>query len=379
MKRELNPLHLAQKLIAFNTANPPGQEKDCAQYVGKLLEDGGFNTGLYEFARGRTSVVAKLEGHGPSICFTGHMDTVPFGSAPWNRDPLGGEVDGNKLYGRGSSDMKGGLAAMVVAALNFAGRPNRGAGLTLVLTAGEETGCRGARYLAELQGVLGEAGAMVIGEPTSNYPLIGHKGVLWLEAKTTGLAAHGSMPERGVNAIYKAARAISALEKYAFNTAPHPSLGSPTLNVGLVSGGMNINSVPDKAVFGIDVRTVPGQSNQSAFEELKSYLGDEVEFERLLDLEGIWTDPQHEWVLKVFEIMEKYLKEKPEARSVSYFTDGSVLAPAFKNPPAVILGPGDPAMAHKTDECCCVSKIEEIAEAYVEIAEKWRMTSLSDT
>ena len=373
MQANIDVLSLTRKLITFNTINPPGQEYDCAKYLGKILEDGGFKTSYHEFAKERTSIIATIEGSDdkPPICFTGHIDTVPLGAVQWKKDPFSGELDGNKVYGRGSTDMKGGVAAMTIAALNLAKASTKKAGITLVITASEETGCQGAYHLAKLGSVLGKAGAIVVGEPTSNYPIIGHKGALWLEAITTGVTAHGSMPEQGVNAIYKAAQAVNKLENFRFDIPSHSLLGPSTLNVGTILGGMNINSVPDKALIGIDIRTIPGQSNKNAFSELKSCLGDDIELKRIVDVEGISTDPQHEWINQVFEIMEKYLNERPVARGATYFTDGSVLTPAFGNPPTVILGPGELTMAHKTDEFCYISKIENITEAYIEIAKKW--------
>lgn len=373
MQKDLDVLSLTRKLLSLNTINPPGQEHECAKYIGKLLEDGGFNTGYYEFAKGRPSLIARMEDNADNapICFTGHIDTVPLGAVDWNKDPFGGELDGNKIYGRGSTDMKGGVAAMVIAALTLARISNGKAAITLIITAGEETGCQGAYHLARLGNVLGRAGAIVVGEPTSNYPLVGHKGALWLEAYTTGVTAHGSMPEQGVNAIYKAARAVTKLQKYNFNVLPHPVLGLPTLNVGTISGGMNINSVPDKAVIGVDIRTIPGQDNNSVYEELQSYLGEEVKLKYLLDVGGVSTDPQNDWIQGVFQVMEKLLQERPLSRGATYFTDASVLTHAYNHPPTVILGPGEITMAHKTDEFCYIPKIELAVEAYIEVANKW--------
>ena len=373
MKPSLDFLSLTRKLLTFNTMNPPGQERGCAEYLGKLLEDGGFKTACYEFSEGRTSLVARIEGikDVAPICFTGHIDTIPLGGIPWTKDPLKGEIEGDKIYGRGASDMKGGVAAMVIAGLRIAKLPRPGAGMTLVITAGEETGCEGAYFLAADKSALGKAGAMVVGEPTSNLPIVAHKGALWIEARTTGIAAHGSMPEKGENAIYKAAQAVTKLRDYDFGVASHPLLGSPTLNVGTIKGGLNINSVPDQAVIGIDIRTIPGQDNKRVLEEVRSCLGDEFELNRLVDVGGVASDPQHEWVEEVFGIMESCLKERPQVCGVTYFTDASVLTPALGNPPTLILGPGDPVMAHKTDEFCYISKIEEASEAYLEIGRKW--------
>ena len=373
MKEHLTPLSLTRKLISFDTINPPGQERICIEYLGKLLEDSGFKTNLYEFSKGRPSLVARLElkGNKRPICFSGHVDTVPLGATPWSSDPLGGEIQGDKVYGRGSTDMKAGLAAMVVAAKNVAQYPNGKGGITVVFTASEETGSQGAHHLAGLGDVLGEAGAIVLGEPTSNYPMIGHKGVLWLEGYTSGVTAHGSMPEQGVNAIYKAANAVTELEKYDFGVPAHPLMGKPTLNVGTISGGININSVPDRATIGIDIRTIPGQAHSDVYKGIKSCLGSEVELSRVLDLGGVMTDPDDDWIKQIFHMMEGVLGERPVPATMSGFTDVSVLKPFFGNPPTVILGPGEVTMAHKTDEFCYISKIEEAVEVYTEIARKW--------
>jgi succinyl-diaminopimelate desuccinylase len=373
MKPSLNSLSLTRELLAFNTMNPPGQEHVCAEYLGKLLEDRGFETDLYEFAEGRTSLVARLQGNNDKapICFTGHIDTVPLGGIRWAKDPLKGEIEGGRIYGRGASDMKGGVAAMVIAGLRVAELSRGRAGFKLVITAGEETGCEGAYFLTSHGSALGRAGAVVVGEPTSNFPVVGHKGALWIEARAIGMAAHGSMPEKGINAIYKAADAVKKLQDFDFEATPHPLLGSPTLNVGTITGGMNINSVPDHALIGIDIRTTPAQSNKEVYEKLTSYLGQGLEFNRLIDVGGVATDPQDEWVQGVFEVMKSFLEERPVARGVTYFTDASALTPAFGNPPTIILGPGNPEMAHKTDEYCEISKIEEASEAYLEIARKW--------
>ena len=373
MKRDLDPLTLTRELLSFNTINPPGRERKCAQYLGRLLEDGGFETNFYEFEMERTSLIARMEGsrNKDPLCFSGHIDTIPLGNEKWNKDPFQGEVDGDKVYGRGSSDMKSGVAAMVVAALRLSRMSKGTAGIILVFSAGEETGSQGVSHLAKLGNVLGKSGAIIVGEPTSNYPLVGHKGSLWVEVQTTGVSAHGSMPERGVNAIYKAVATVNQLQKFDFGVSSDPILGAPTLNVGTISGGVNINSVPDHAQIGLDIRTIPGQSNHEVYERLRSYLGEEVAIRKILDVGSVTTDPKDLWVQEVFKIMESFLKESPVPRGVAYFTDASILTPAFGNPPTIILGPGEPSMAHKTDEFCYVSKIMEATEAYLEIAEKW--------
>ncbi len=373
MATSTNPLNLTRDLLAFNTINPPGQEQECALYLGALLESVGFQIRCYEFAPQRTTVVARLSGvsNRLPLCLTGHIDTVPLGATAWSQDPFAGEIAGNKIYGRGSTDMKSGVAAMVVAAMRLAQLPSPKAGLTLVLTAGEETCCQGAYHLASLDNVLGEAGAIVVGEPTANYPWIGHKGAVRFEIRTKGITAHASMPEQGVNAVYKAAQAILKLQEFDFQIAPHSILGKPTLNVGTISGGLNINSVPDRCVIGVDIRTIPGQTCTEIRQHLQNFLGSEVEIELLNEAQSIATEEKNEWIQSVFRLVEPYLQTRPVAKGATFFTDASVLTPAFGHPPTIIIGPGEPEMAHKTDEFCYISKLEEGVEIYTKIAVEW--------
>lgn len=138
----MDALELTRELLRFNTINPPGEERACAQRLGELLEQAGFAVGSYEHAPGRTSLVARLVGSSAraALCFAGHIDTVPLGGTPWKWDPLAGEIADGRLYGRGSSDMKSGVAAFVTVACHLADRLDGTPGLVLVIVAGEETG-----------------------------------------------------------------------------------------------------------------------------------------------------------------------------------------------------------------------------------------------
>ncbi len=212
---------------------------------------------------------------------------------------------------------------------------------------------------------------MIVAEPTSNYPLVGHKGALWLSATTRGVTAHGSMPEKGVNAIYKAAEAVMKLKAFDFGMKPHPVLGGPTLNVGTISGGININSVPDQARIGIDIRTVPGLDHERLIDSLSRILGQEVELEKTIDAPWVYSDPEDPRVREVFGIAGGILGAEIVPRSVSYFTDGPVLASFLGGPVTLILGPGEPELAHQTDEFCYVEKIEQAVLIYEQIIRKW--------
>jgi succinyl-diaminopimelate desuccinylase len=267
--------------------------------------------------------------------------------------------------------MKSGVAAFVVAAIRLARALTRSPGVVLVITAGEETFCDGARHLATVAGALGQAGAVVAAEPTANYPFVGHKGALWLRARASGVTAHGSMPERGVNAVYKAARAVLALERFRFDAAPHPVLGAPTLNVGTFRGGLNVNSVPDAAEVEIDIRTVPGQAHAALIERLAAHVGGDVALESVADAAGVWTAPDHPWIREVYDVVTPIIGERPVPRAAPYFTDASALTPAYGGAPTVILGPGELALAHQTDEYCLIGRIEQAVEIFTALTRRW--------
>ena len=371
-------LDIARDLIRMDTRNPPGREAECARYLGGLLGASGLEVSYHDFAPGRTSLVARLRGGGGEaerrkpLCFGGHIDVVPLGAKAWSVDPFGAEIADGRLYGRGSTDMKSGVAAFVHVAMKLAAEAGLGtADIVLAICAGEETGCEGSSHLGKI-GALGEAGAIIVAEPTANYPVLGHKGALWLEVESEGVTAHGSMPEQGVNAIYKAARAVAKLEDFDFNAKPHELLGRSTLNVGTMEGGLNLNSVPDRARFTVDIRTLPEQDHADIVSGLQGYLGEESRIARLVDVGGVHTPHTDPWIRQVYAAMEPILGEEIEPRGAPYFTDASALTPACGRPPTVILGPGEMQMAHQTDEYCPVAHIAQAVEAYETLARQWR-------
>jgi succinyl-diaminopimelate desuccinylase len=366
-------IELTQDLVRFNTINPPGNERACAERLASLLETSGFTVDIVPFGEGRAQLLARIGGMPGKLPlgFTGHLDTVPLGAQPWTVDPFAAEIVDGKLYGRGSSDMKGGVAAFVTACIALADRLARTPGVVLVITASEETGCSGADALADGKKALPKIGALVVAEPTGNRPLVGHKGALWLEAVTTGITAHGSMPEKGVNAVYKAARAVTALQDFDFNVARHDVLGVPTLNVGTVHGGLNINSVPDRAAIGIDIRTIPAADHAKIREQLTSYLGSDVKLSTLIDAPSVWTAPDDPWMGEVFRIARETAGFDREIAAAPYFTDASVLTPAMGSPPTAIIGPGELELAHQTNEYCFVSRIEEATGIYTQMIRNW--------
>ena len=180
------------------------------------------------------------------------------------------------------------------------------------------------------------------------------------------------MPELGVNALYKAARAVSKLEDFDFNIARHPYLGGNSLNVGNLHAGQNVNLVPDFAAMEVDIRTIPGVEHDKVKDGLRSYLGPDIDsIEPFVDLNGVWTDPNHPWMERIFDLVTPFIGKRPEVEALPFFTDAAVLQPAFGGVPTVILGPGDTHMAHQTDEYCEASRIPIAVEMYKSIARDW--------
>jgi succinyl-diaminopimelate desuccinylase len=167
------------------------------------------------------------------------------------------------------------------------------------------------------------------------------------------------MPERGDNAFYKLARGALELERFEFDNEPHPLMGQGTLNVGTASAGLNINSVPDSAEMTIDIRTVAGQNHRHIYGCLCKRLGTDIKLETILDIESFHTPASDPWVQRVFACCAEMNGQTPLVKTVSYFTDASALKIPIGDPPTVILGPGQPEMAHQTDEYCFTHKITE--------------------
>jgi succinyl-diaminopimelate desuccinylase len=365
---KIDVISLTRELITHNTVNPPGNEEAVAELLGRLLSDHGFKVRLLKYEENRHHVVAEkgLTDTTAPLVLSGHLDTVPLGGKPWQEDPFSGICIGDKIFGRGSSDMKSGVAAMTVAAIEATEGSFPEGGVRLIFSAGEELGCQGVQQLVNGHHDLGKARAIIVGEPTANLPAIGHKGALYLSALTKGKTAHSSMPELGDNAIYKAAKSIATIEKFRFMAEKDPLLGLPTINVGKMQGGLNINSVPDRASFTMDIRSTTMMDHQSILEKLNNELGNNVVMEILVDLGPVSTREADPFVQMVYEVCKTWHIES-WPKSLPYVTDGSVLQPFYGGIPTIILGPGQPEMAHQTDEYCSIENIIQSVTIYKNI------------
>lgn len=212
---------------------------------------------------------------------------------------------------------------------------------------------------------------MIVGEPTANAAVRGHKGALFARAVSRGVTAHSSTPAQGINAIYRAARAIGRLETLDLGPAREPFMGPPTLNVGTIRGGLNANSVPDRAEFTIDVRGGPEPSHAEVMARLCEALGEDVLAEPYIAMPAVLT-PADDPFLRLVEACAA-ASGGPAAKvgsAATYFSDASVFQPLFRCP-TVILGPGEPSTAHQTDEWCEVGKIGEAQSIYEAVIAAW--------
>lgn len=375
MNDTITGVELTKRLIAFDTINPPGNEAECFKQIASLLEPAGFELTWHDWRPNRPNLIARLPATGAAqrapLVYSGHVDTVPLGQAEWSVDPFAGEVKDGRLYGRGTSDMKAGVAAFIIAALRLAEIEPRHAEIQLIISSGEETGCEGVLALVGTD-LLSEAAALIIAEPTDNRALCGHKGALWMNLIHEGMTAHGSMPDKGRNAIFAAMESVERLRSHDFRITPHQVMGGPTLNVGNMSAGMNVNSVPALARVGVDIRSVVGQTNAQIREDLQQLLGSQVRLEAMADMDNVYTDFDDPWMKAAYAATEDIIGTASEVATATYFTDASVLKPAMGNPPTLIMGPGTMAMAHQTDEYCevallgpCIDVFERLGREHI--------------
>lgn len=362
---------LTRELIGFDTMNPPGGELDCLERLKELFTSGGYSVRIEEFAPGRHNLIARLHPGAslPPLCFGGHIDTVPLGKAEWSVNPFAGEVRDGQVFGRGATDMKGGIAAMTTAALTAAPFLGPDQDILIHVYGGEETGCQGS--LQVMEDMAKAPGAVIITEPTNNRPLAGHRGALWIELSTQGKTAHGSMPEFGENALDKLLPTARRLSEHAFSVPGHEFLGRPTMALTTMHAGLNVNSIPDGAKLTLDIRTIPDFDGEAVMADLQPLLDPCVKMRRIMDLPSVWTSPDDPWVRRTKELLARRMPDAPGVEIVEFFTDASAFRKKGMDVPIIILGPGDPHIAHQTDEHCSVAQLRTAMDMYLDVISDW--------
>ena len=377
--KEADCVKFCQELIRIKSVNPPGDELQAAEYVVSILKKIGLEVELIKHCPTRASVLARLKSSRkkPSLLFNGHLDTVPVGAEKWIHEPFEAKVSEGKVWGRGSADMKGGLAVLMVAvkALVDARVPLQG-DLILTATAGEEVDSLGAIAVAGRPD-LGPIQAVVIQEPSYNDVFIAEKGALWLELITQGKTAHGSMPEQGRNAIMMMVALLNELEKLSFPYREHPLLGGFSKSINTIAGGVKTNVVPDHCMVTVDMRTVPGQDHRAILKQVEDLIAElsrripdfKASVKVANDRAPVETSPNDPMVQSFYDVVAEVAGERPVPKGVRYYTDAVAFVPVLKIP-MIICGPGDAKLAHQPNEHVEVSKLVQAAKIYTLAAAK---------
>jgi acetylornithine deacetylase/succinyl-diaminopimelate desuccinylase-like protein len=391
-------IDLTAALVAAPSPNPPGGEGAAAEVVAVALRERGLPAPVTIARAGdRPNLVATLD-FGPGgrhLCLSGHLDTKPVGDAVWSVDPMRATIDGDRLYGLGSADMKGAVAAMVEAAAALAAAgPPRGR-LTLLFTADEEDGAAyGARHLAE--GALAEAGlpaidAVVIGEPggiDADWDRLHRvsRGIARLRVTAGGDQGHSSLAERtgAVNASVEMARLLAAFADGFRPSVPDhdPIEGwAATVNAGLrVGGGVGYGVIPGEAYFDAEVRLLPGMDRTLFDAELQSFLAAQAERNPRLRAAAGYDAPPCDWlpgtevpadhpvVEAVRTACERVLGAAPPDRVFPGTTDAAWLHGLAGLPTLPAVGPGLLKRCHGRDEWVSVAAVEQAVDVYRELA-----------
>ncbi len=394
----LNVIDTLCELIRRPSVNPMGRPVDGDQhlehrvtdYLQQLFQDMDIPWRRQTVAPNRDNIVARLDGDVPPedggsiLMFEAHQDTVPVDGM--TIPPFEPQVREGRVYGRGACDIKGGMACMLAALARLATeRPQGMPTVFMACSVNEEYGFTGALQMGQLwadsqTALLPRApDAIIVSEPTLLDVVVAHKGVLRWRCHTRGRAAHSSQPQLGENAIYHMARVLQVIQQYAEQVVPaldqHPLLGSPSLSVGLVGGGVSVNTVPDHCSIEIDRRVLPSEDPLAAWEHAKAYLASQLPSDLTIQHEspqlvagGLSDEANVELAAQLGETTRR-LGGPGRSISVSYGTD----APAFAADgiPTVVFGPGSLAQAHTIDEWIAIEQLEKATEIYYEFARRF--------
>jgi len=370
LPRDLDPIAVAQQLIAIDSVNPdlvPGAsgEHAIAAWCSDWFARQGFEVHRLEDRPGRPSVVgiARGNGGGRSLMLNGHLDTV--GVAGYDGDPFGGEVRGGMLFGRGAFDMKGGLAAILVAAARASAAGLAG-DVIVTLVADEEFGSLGTEEVLRHF----RADAAIVAEPSELCLTVAHRGFAWFEVELTGRAAHGSMPEQGVDAIAHAGLVLRALDglRDRLESAPaHPLLGQGTVRVSMIRGGEDAATVAPSCTLTVERRTLPGETPDAVEAELALLLErlaaatPEFSFRltRLVARGAFEADPDWPIVRALSGQAERVLGLPPARRGEPFWTDAGLLHEA--GIPCLLLGVRGGG-AHADKEWAEVASVHRLTE-----------------
>ncbi len=364
-------LTLLKELVATNSENPKGITREVAKILRDHLDSHSIACTQVGLPERPNLIFSSHEGQNGDILMHGHLDTVPIGqSESWSHDPFSSEIVDGRLYGRGSCDMKGPVAALAETLILYT-EERHTKPLVVLATSDEETGCNGAEVVAK-SGKLDGIKYGVCAEPTSLQVLVGEKGIFWSKVVAKGKSAHGSRPEEGINAIQACMDAIRLLTEEPFPYDADELLGNPTVNIGVIEGGMKVNIVPDACEAQIDMRIVKGQDPDALLKAMNARLesaglSDRVQVEYIYGKPAVLTPVDSEIVTLTRTAVKRVTGKSPTLSTATYGTDCSVLQPdvGILN---VICGPGSIEQAHQPDEYITLDELYQSVDIYLEIA-----------
>ena len=372
-------IRLLRELVAINSINPtlvPGApgEAAVADAIAIEMRRIGLDVIVDDIAPGRPNVVGVVEGRrpGPTVLLCGHTDTVGVAGMPDPFTPV--ERDG-RLYARGAQDMKGGVAAMIDAARVVAAEGLNAGRLVIAAVVDEEHSSIGADALVKTW----RADAAIVTEPTSLAVIIGHKGFAWVEIEVEGRAAHGSIPAEGQDAIVRLGRVLARLEvldRALQARSPHPLVGTGSLHASRIEGGREWSSYPDHAVLQMERRTLPGESERCALEEvqeiLRNLVADDPTFRgsarHLFSRPAYEVSSDHPLPGAVAAAVTRTTGVKARTGGASFWTDAAILGTA--GIPAVLFGPGGAGL-HSTEEYVNVADVVVCRDALAAFVRQW--------
>lgn len=368
-------IQILKDMVNIDSTN--GHEEQVANYLQKLLAEYGIESEKVQYDEDRASLVSEIGSSDEQVlAFSGHMDVVDAGDvSKWKFPPFEATEHEGKIYGRGATDMKSGLAAMVIAMIELQEEKQKLNGkIRLLATVGEEVGELGAEQLTQ-KGYADDLDGLIIGEPSGHRIVYAHKGSINYTVKSTGKNAHSSMPEYGVNAIDNLMLFYNEIEKYvaSINTT-NEILGDFIHNVTVISGGNQVNSIPEKAELQGNIRSIPEVDNETLKRRMVDIVNElnkkeHVQLELIFDYDKqpVFSDRNSRLVHVARDVAKGIIKEEIPLLGISGTTDAAEFTKAKHKFPVIIFGPGNET-PHQINENVSIDNYLEMVDVYKKIA-----------
>ncbi|EKQ7516819.1 ArgE/DapE family deacylase [Listeria innocua] len=374
MERE-RKIQILKDIVNIDSTN--GHEEQVANYLQKLFAEYGIESKKVQYDVDRASLVSEIGSNdGKVLAFSGHMDVVDAGDvSKWKFPPFEATEHEGKIYGRGATDMKSGLAAMVIAMIELHEEKQKLNGkIKLLATVGEEVGELGAEQLTQ-KGYADDLDGLIIGEPSGHRIVYAHKGSINYTVKSTGKNAHSSMPEFGVNAIDNLLLFYNEVEKFVKSIdATNEILGDFIHNVTVIDGGNQVNSIPEKAQLQGNIRSIPEMDNETVKQVLVKIINklnkqENVNLELIFDYDKqpVFSDKNSDLVNVAKRVASDIVKEEIPLLGISGTIDAAEFTKAKKAFPVIIFGPGNET-PHQVNENVSVENYLEMVDVYKRIA-----------